>query len=67
MNATRVDKRTIVTPERREILRRAREKSLEVRRGKKQKRNDLPDIVEDLQRQIAELYEHFISKTSEAV
>ena len=54
---TRIDRRRIVNEERREILRRARIRSLEVRRANKQKRNDLPVVIEDLQRQIAELRE----------
>ena len=60
---TRIDKRKIVNAERREILRRARIRSLEVRRANKQKRDNLPVIVEDLQRQIAELRKLMDNKT----
>ena len=61
MDTARIDKRTIVDERRREILRKARVRSLEVRRAQKHKRKELPLIVEDLQRQLAALYEHFES------
>ena len=61
MNTARIDKRTIVDERRREILRIARVRSLEVRRAQKNKRRELPFIVEDLQRQLAALNERLDS------
>ena len=57
MEAAKIDKRKIVTDERREVLARARVRSLEVRRMNKAEKRILLESVKAIERKLDELLE----------